>query len=161
MNSKGFTLIELLGVIVILAILVGIITPSVMKVLNSSKQTSYDVMISNIVTASKSYYEECKYGDIKNSDGTKKVCGNIVNLTLGELVNLGFLSGTNEKSCDLSGNNCTTKLIIKNPKTDKDISSCNITINVSSNENDKVTYEVVSSTTNDPDCPNNILGSTN
>lgn len=161
MNNKGFTLIELLGVVIILAILVSITTPLVLKSLNSGKEASYNMMIENIVTASKSYYEECKYGDIKNSDGTKKVCGNTVNLTLGELVNLGFLTGTNEKSCDSSGNNCTTKLIIKNPKTDEDISNCNITINVSTNTNGKVTYEVVSSTTNNPNCPNNTLGSTN
>lgn len=161
MNNKGFTLIELLGVIVILAILVGIVTPSVMKALKNSDDASYNLMIDNIVTASKSYYEECKYGDIKNSDGTKKICGSNVNLTLGELVKLGFLTGTNEKVCDSEGNNCTTKLIIKNPKTEEDISSCNITINVSTNSNGKVTYEVVSSTTNDPNCPNNTLGSTN
>ena len=161
MNNRGFTLIELLGVVVILAVLVGIITPSVMKSLNDSKQVSYDMMIDNIVTAAKSYYEECKYGDIKNNDGTKKVCGSTVNLTLGELVNLGFLSGTNEKSCDASGNNCITKLIINNPKTNEDISNCNITINVSTNDKGKVTYEVVSSTSNDPNCPNNLLGRTN
>lgn len=161
MNRKGFTLVELLGAIVILAIITAIITPSVMRILKNSDEANYNMMIDNIVTGSKMYYEECKYGDIKNSDGSKKICDGNVTLTLGDLVTLGFVTGTNEKSCDSSGNNCTTKLIIKNPITDEDISNCNITINVSTNTNGKVTYEVVSSTTNDPNCPNNTLGSTN
>ena len=160
MNNKGFTLIELLGVVVILAILVSITTPLVLKSLNSGKEASYNMMIENIVTASKSYYEECKYGYIYNNDGSKKICGNTVNLSLGELVNLGFLSGTNEKECDSNGN-CVTKLIIKNPKTDEDISNCIITVNVKTDTNGKVIYEVISNTTDDSNCPNNTLGSTN
>ena len=87
---------------------------------------------------------------LKNSDGTKKICSSSVDLTLGDLVRLGFVTGTNEEN----------KLIIKDPKTDKDISDCNITINVSTDTNTgKVTYEVIG--TSSGNCPNGNLGSTN
>lgn len=150
MNRKGFTLVELLGAIVILAIIVAIITPSVMRILKNSDEANYNMMIDNIITGSKMYYEECKYGDIKNSDGSKKICSSSVDLTLGDLVRLGFVTGTNEEN----------KLIIKDPKTDKDISNCSITINVSTDTNTgKVTYEVIG--TSGGNCPNGNLGSTN
>lgn len=152
MNSKGFTLVELLGVVVILAILVGIITPSILKSLNNGKQTSYDILIENIIVASKSYYEECKYGNLKDNVGNKRNCDS--SITLGELVNLGFLKGTNEKVCDVDGNNCKTKLVIKNPKTDDDISTCEIKINI--NKNDEKTIYVVKSLKNINICPDNI-----
>ena len=163
MNNKGFTLVELLGAVAILAILVAIITPSVMRSLNNSKEASYNIMIDNIITASKSYYEECKYGDLKDSSGNKRICDSPI--ALGELVNLGFLKGTNDKSCDASGS-CTTKLIIKNPKTDDDISDCKIKIDIE--ENGKTTY-VVTSLKNNSICPDNtedyngnkVLGSAN
>ena len=158
-NNNGFTLVELLGVIVILAILVAIVAPSVVLIINNSKNANYNIMIENIVTASKSYYEECKYGNLKNSDGTKKTCGDTINITLGELVNLGFLTGTNEEVCDASGN-CITKLIIKNPKTEEDISNCNIIINfIKDSSTGKITYKVFGN--NDASCPSGELGSTN
>ena len=110
MNDKGFTLIEVIAVIAIMGLLAIIITPNVIKVLEQGQQKSYDIMINNIVIASKNFYEECKYGDIKEDDGSKMICEKEVNITLGELVNLGFLTGTNKEVCN--DNECITKKVI-------------------------------------------------
>ena len=63
MNQKGFTLIELLAVLFIIAILAVLITPSILDSLEKSRQASYNILIENIITSSKIYYEECEYGD--------------------------------------------------------------------------------------------------
>ena len=67
-------------------IIVAIINHSVMRILKNSDEANYNMMIDNIITGSKMYYEECKYGDIKNSDGSKKICSSSVDLTLRDLV---------------------------------------------------------------------------
>lgn len=157
MNDKGFTLIEVIAVIAIMGLLAIIITPNVIKVLDQGQQKSYDIMINNIVIASKNFYEECKYGDIKEDDGSKMICEKEVNITLGELVNLGFLTGTNKEVCN--DNECITKKVIINPKNNLDISNCNVTIKVDNN-NGKVIYEVIGNDDN-KNCPNNKLGSIN
>ena len=85
---NGFTLVELLGVIVILSILVAITTPFVLGALNAGKDSSYDIMVDNIVTASKMYYEECKYGELHNDEIT---CDNEATITLQQIVDIVFL----------------------------------------------------------------------
>ena len=57
MNRKGFTLIELLAVIILIALIAVLIVPNIIDTSNKGKQASYDILIKNIVTASKSYYE--------------------------------------------------------------------------------------------------------
>lgn len=150
-DNKGFTLIELLMTIVLLAIVVLVAAPIVGNALNNSKQKSYDIMISNILTASKAYYEECKY------NGTNKIGCTITNenkqisVTLQELVNYGFLNGSNETICNAE-NVCEVKNIIKNPKEQKDIGSCEIKIKESITVEGRVSYYVESSSTDDL-CP--------
>ena len=62
LNNRGFTLVEVLAVIIILAIIASIAIPNVLSTINSSKDRSYDIMIKNIITASKALYEEVEYG---------------------------------------------------------------------------------------------------
>lgn len=62
LNNRGFTLVEVLAVIVILGIIAGIAAPNVLSTINNSKEKSYDIMIKNIITASKSLYQEVEYG---------------------------------------------------------------------------------------------------
>lgn len=159
MNEKGFTLIELIGVIVIIAILVSIVSPMVIRSLNLGKDNSYKIMLDNIVTASKSYYEECKYGVIKDDDGNKLVCNNNseISISLGDLVDLGFLPGTMIEECD-ELNNCTTKKVIKNPKTEDIINDCQIIIKHEINEKKKVLYTITGTTDKDY-CPQGLIGS--
>ncbi len=140
MNRKGFTLIELLAVIIVIALIATVVTPSVIEYVNSAKNTSYNLLIQNTISASKTYYEECEYGDL--SDSSKygsyacKINGNTINTTLGALANTGMLSVN-----DIDSNN---KKIVINPKDNTDISSCNVTIYKTVDTNYKVTYNISS-----------------
>ena len=184
LNNKGFTLVEVLAVIVILGIIAGIAAPNVLSTINNSKNKSYDIMISNIITASKSLYEEVEYGGtihnyttndsqaeeieetttteelIEESDITDevKITNNTITISLQTLVSNGFISGTCNTNDTETNNNCKKKLI--NPKTGNDIGKCNITITKQKNTTSgKVTYSVTSATTEDfenkEDCPTN------
>lgn len=67
MNNKGFTLIELLAVIVIISILGGIAAVGVISTINNSKNAAYNIMVNNIVTASKTLYDEVSNSYISGS----------------------------------------------------------------------------------------------
>ena len=140
MNRKGFTLIELLAVIIVIALIATIVTPSVIEYVNSAKNTSYNLLIQNTISASKTYYEECEYGDL--SDSSKygsyacKINGDTIETTLGALANTGMLSVN-----DIDSDN---KKIVINPKDNTDISSCNVTIVKTVYSNYKVTYNISS-----------------
>ena len=140
MNRKGFTLIELLAVIIVIALIATIVTPSVIEYVNSAKNTSYNLLIQNTISASKTYYEECEYGDL--SDSSKygsyacKINGDTIETTLGALANTGMLSVN-----DIDSDN---KKIVINPKDNTDISSCNVTIFKTVYTNYKVTYNISS-----------------
>ena len=142
MNRKGFTLIELLAVIIVIALIATIVTPSVIEYVNSAKNTSYNLLIQNTISASKTYYEECEYGDL--SDNSKygsyacQINGNTIITTLGALANTGMLSVNNVDPNDKN------KKIVINPKDNTDISSCNITITKTVDTNYKVTYNITS-----------------
>lgn len=140
MNRKGFTLIELLAVIIVIALIATIVTPSVIEYVNSAKNTSYNLLIQNTISASKTYYEECEYGDL--SDSSKygsyacKINGSTITTTLGALANTGMLS-VNDVDSD-------NKKIVINPKDNTDISSCNVIIVKTVDTNYKVTYNISS-----------------
>ena len=144
MNRKGFTLIELLAVIIVIALIATIVTPSVIEYVNSAKNTSYNLLIKSIVSASKTYYEECEYGDLSdNSKYENYACkinkdekGDYIITNLGTLANTGMLS-VNDVDSD-------NKKIVINPKDNTDISSCNITITKTVDTNYKVTYNITS-----------------
>lgn len=140
MNRKGFTLIELLAVIIVIALIATIVTPSVIEYVNSAKNTSYNLLIQNTISASKTYYEECEYGDLSDSSKYEsyacKINGDTIETTLGALANTGMLSVN-----DIDSDN---KKIVINPKDNTDISSCNVTIVKTVYTNYKVTYNISS-----------------
>jgi len=112
-------------------------------------------MVDNIVTASKMFYEECSYDIVYDSEGNLLTCKisdeESITISLIDLVDAGFLTGSGDG--------------IKNPKTDTDISSCQIKITVSKDIKGKISYGV-KSLTSTGDCPTNdvdtgILGVTN
>lgn len=142
MNRKGFTLIELLAVIIVIALIATIVTPSVIEYVNSAKNTSYNLLIQNTISASKTYYEECEYGDLSDSSKYKsyacQINGSTITTTLGALANTGMLSVNNVDPNDKN------KKIVINPKDNTDISSCNITIIKTVDTNYKVTYNITS-----------------
>ena len=134
LNNKGFTLVEVLAVLLIISLLVSMAVPSVINSINVSKKTSYKVLVSNIVTGSIQLYEEVLYGD-EILSGYSIDEDNKITITLQDLVNNGFLVGSNDKEK-------TSKVII-NPKTNEPIGYCSITIK-RDNINAKVTYTVIS-----------------
>ena len=135
MNRKGFTLI-------VIALIATIVTPSVIEYVNSAKNTSYNLLIQNTISASKTYYEECEYGDLSDSSKYKsyacQINGSTITTTLGALANTGMLSVNNVDPNDKN------KKIVINPKDNTDISSCNITITKTVDTNYKVTYNITS-----------------
>ena len=115
MNRKGFTLIELLAVIILIALIAVLIVPNIIDTMTKSKEASYQLLVKNIVTASKSYYEECEYGNLSNEKYGSYACimnNNTITITLGTLANTGFLSVK-----DVDSNN---KKKVLNPKNNYD-----------------------------------------
>lgn len=157
MNRKGFTLIELIAVIVMISLIMVIIVPNILKIVDESKESSYNTLIKNIVISSQMYYEECEYGDLSDRDKYESyacsMSGNIVNTTLGALANTGFL-----KVSDSKIENGTERKIVVNPKNNNDISDCQLQIEKIKEEvidendikNIKITYRLTSSATNCP-----------
>ena len=163
MNKKGFTLIELLATIVIIAVVAVIVAPYVIESYDSSKEKAYNILVSNIKLAGENYFNECEYGDLKESDKygdlacsiTSDPNGDYAEVTLGALAKLGLLKGSAE------GKNNTEETVtfeykkVNNPKTGDNISECKIKIikNVQSNKKTVYTIEKLGS---DPDgvvCP--------
>ncbi len=60
MNKKGFTLVELLAVIIILALLLLIVTPSIMNVLDRAEIQFTETQERLIIQAATEYIEENK-----------------------------------------------------------------------------------------------------
>ena len=156
MNRKGFTLIELLAVIILIALIAVLIVPNIIDTMTKSKEASYQLLVKNIVTSAKTYYEECEYGDLSNR--TKygsyacKINNNTITTTLGTLANTGILAVSDVNS---DGG----KVVLDPRDTKKNMSACQITITkVKSNIKDdngitssKVTYKVEASSGNN--CP--------
>ena len=156
MNRKGFTLIELLAVIILIALIAVLIVPNILDTMTKSKEASYQLLVKNIVTSAKTYYEECEYCDLSNR--TKygsyacKINNNTITTTLGTLANTGILAVSDVNS---DGG----KVVLDPRDTKKNMSACQITITkVKSNIKDdngitsnKVTYKVEASSGNN--CP--------
>ena len=68
MKKRGFTLIELLAVIVILAILMLLATPSVLKIMNNAQKSAFETEAATILSAAKTQYA----ADAGTTDGSKK-----------------------------------------------------------------------------------------
>lgn len=157
-NNKGFTLVEVLAVIVIIAILGFIAVPNVLSTINVGKNKSYDIMISNIVTASESLYQEVEYGGGElykyGNDGITNnpisINNNNIEVNLQTLVSNGFLEGTN--------NNCTTcsnknEKILLDPRTKEDIGYCNINITKKTKKTENNVSYVVAKNDLNVKCP--------
>lgn len=152
MNRKGFTLIELLAVIILIALIAVLIVPNALDTMTKGKEASYQILVKNIVTSAKTYYEECEYGDLSNS--TKygsyacQINNNTITTTLGTLANTGMLTVS-----DVDSEDKDKKVVLDPRDTKKDMSACQIKIiKVKSNVTDdngitssKVAYKVEAS----------------
>lgn len=158
MNRKGFTLIELLAVIILIALIAVLIVPNIIDTMTKSKEASYQLLVKNIVTSAKTYYEECEYGDLSNR--TKygsyacKINNNTITTTLGTLANTGMLTVS-----DVDPNNKDKKVVLDPRDTKKNMSACQIKItkkreetNINGIKTIKVTY-IVTNEDNEDICP--------
>ena len=68
MNKKGYTLIELLAVVIILAILIGFAIMPYSRYLNKSKDKAFNILISNVTDATKTFYSNCNNELLNQSD---------------------------------------------------------------------------------------------
>ena len=92
------------------------------------KDEIYNKLIKDIKDASELYYQECKYA--KTDSITCNYNNNTLTATLGDLVSYGYLTGNKTDSND--------QYTVEDPRNNKDISSCEITIELINN-NIKVT----------------------
>lgn len=123
LDVKGFTLIELLAVLILLSIIMGIGSYSIVGILNNSRDKDYKLLIENINDAVEEYYIECKYSKFDGMD-----CSN--EITLSRLVEYGYLkSNSTDETNDLL-----------NPKDSKKISNCKIKYTY---DNGKINIEAV------------------
>lgn len=111
LNREGFTLIELLAVLILLAIIMGLGSYSIIGIINNTREKDYELLIENINSAVEEYYIECKY-DKPNISEWK--CENKIYLS--RLVEYGYL-----KANSTDGSN-----VLVNPKNNKKISDCMI-----------------------------------
>ena len=161
MNRKGFTLIDLLAVIILVALIGVLVIPSVIDTAKQTKQKAYDILIENIGTAAKTYFEECEYGDLNNEvKYGSYACtindDNSIETTLGTLANLGFLP-----TKDTETKNGKTLKVVKDPRNqDNDMSDCQIKVIKETTENTdshgikikKITYKL-SKVSGGDNCP--------
>lgn len=78
LNNKGFTLIELLAVIVILAILMLLATPSVLSIMNNAKKSAVKTEVQSMLKAAQTKYAEeaiaKNYAEMHFKNGTSGDC---------------------------------------------------------------------------------------
>ena len=126
--------------------------------MTKSKEASYQLLVKNIVTSAKTYYEECEYGDLSNR--TKygsyacQINNNTITTTLGTLANTGMLTVS-----DVDPNNKDKKVVLDPRDTKKNMSACQIKItkkreetNINGIKTIKVTY-IVTNEDNEDICP--------
>lgn len=86
--KKGFTLVELLVVIVILSLIAVVVYPTIAKIINDSKENTYNTQVNLIVKAAKEWgAEHPNKLPSKETDDGLKVC-------ISSLVSEGYINDT-------------------------------------------------------------------
>lgn len=107
MNNKGFTLVEVITTLAILSLLTLILVPTVNSMIQKQNENSLKELEESIKTSSLNYAKENKWDlDIDCSENK-----NTVTITLEELLNKNYLTGTIENGEE----------VIKNPQTKENI----------------------------------------
>ncbi len=126
MNKKGFTLIELLAVLVVVGLVTALTIPSVVKLIDGSKQREYEILQDNVLEAAKTYTLEysdkiswTNNGDVSNSNvGVLELAKTgILKTEDGKVINpVNNQDITSCLSVDLTKNNTTKKIsyVLKN-----------------------------------------------
>ena len=139
MNNKGFTLIELLAIILLLAIVSTIGTYAVSSYIESARIKSDEILWENIKTASKEYADECTSGVSSLTCGDITSNPFIIETTIKQLAELGFLNTTTDNS--------NSVIVIDSNK--NDIGDCPIEIRRQVDSNYNVSYTFILENSND------------
>ncbi len=119
MNRKGFTLIELLATIVILALILIMVMPSITALRNRSEQKQYEYYGDSLLEATKIFVN--KEGEDINPIGAKNWTG-CVDITYNDLINADLIKAFSDENID-----CSNAKIRYTKEKNKDSYSINLT----------------------------------
>ena len=118
MNKKGFTLVEILSTIVLIALLLGLGIPGVMKISDNMKKRAYNTKVDLIEQAAGLWGQDNKtrlQSDDCNIDGKEYKCKKI---SIDNLIGDDYL--------EADGKDGSNNYIYTNPETDKNIINCEV-----------------------------------
>ena len=139
MDKKGFTLIELLATIVIMALILIMVMPSITALRNNSEKRQYEYYGDSLVEAAKIFVN--KEGEDITSIGVKNWTG-CVDITYQELIDADLIRPFTEENID-----CSNALIRYTKERKKESYSINLTCK------DTKTNKVLYQSNNIPDTP--------
>lgn len=119
MNKKGFTLIELLATIVIMALILIMVMPSIRALRNNSEKKQYEYYGDSLIEAAKIFVN--KEGEDITSLGTLNFIG-CVDITYQELIDADLIEPFTEENID-----CSNALIRYTKERKKESYSINLT----------------------------------
>ena len=99
-NNKGFSLVELIVVIAIMAVLVGVLAPQLIKYVEKSRESTDIQNCDSIVTALKSYYAD---KDTLPTDVTVELTSDTITLKEDTTASTEPLSGSGLANAKLKG----------------------------------------------------------
>ena len=111
LNQKGFTLIEIIGAVTILSIITVLALRAYVSYLDWSRKKAFDNMAKSASTAAEQYIMDYPHRSIEESKAVELTRDEIdqYSVSFEELVNLGYLSDTNDP---MGGGNCSGRVVI-------------------------------------------------
>ncbi len=122
MNKKGFTLIELLATLVLMAIIIILIIPSLVNYSGKMRENSYNSKIIEVLESSKNYGEDNV--NLLTSDCTSEES---MIITIGFLISKGYVIGDRNNKSELT-----------NPINNESMNNINICITYEYDQNSKI-----------------------
>lgn len=131
MDRKGFTLIELIATIVIMALILIMVMPSIIALRNNNEDKSYEYYGDSLMEAAKIFVN--KEGEDITSLGTLNFIG-CVDITYQELIDADLIEPFTEENID-----CSNALIRYTKERKKE--SYNINLTCKDTKTNKVLYQ--------------------
>ena len=139
MNKKGFTLIELIATIVIMALILIMVMPSIMVLVNNNEDKAYEYYGDALIEASKIFVN--KEGEDITSLGTTNFIG-CVDITYQDLIDANLIEPITEENID-----CSDALIRYTKEKGKESYSINLTCNDTSENKEVYSVNNIPNTT--------------